>query len=180
MGDRAGITGRRIFPGRDFAGEVIGERFLHRCHCKFDILVGHLCIQNGGTIAGLYKNSLYALNSSKLMAAMFRQDTRVLGNFRRRRPNVFRGMRDEPYWMEAFKDPADEVDTDRIEALIVAKAREIVEETPNLGAILLECSLMPPYASAVQNAIGLPVYDFKTMIDFVQRTTHRHAYQGYY
>ena len=52
MGDRAGITGRRIFPGRDFAGEVIGERFLHRCHCKFDILVGHLCIQNGGTIAG--------------------------------------------------------------------------------------------------------------------------------
>ena len=50
---------------------------------------------NGGTIAGLYKNSLYALNSSKLMAAMFRQDTRVLGNFLRRRPNVFRGMRDE-------------------------------------------------------------------------------------
>ena len=50
---------------------------------------------NGGTIAGLYKNSLYALNSSKLMAAMFRQDTRVLGNFLRRRPNVFRGIRDE-------------------------------------------------------------------------------------
>ena len=64
--------------------------------------------------------------------------------------------------------------------MIVAKAREIVEEVPNLGAILLECSLMPPYASAVQNAIGLPVYDFKTMIDLVQRTTHRHAYQGYY
>ncbi len=49
---------------------------------------------NGGTIAGMYKNSLYALNSSKLMAAMFRQDTRVLGNFLRRRPNTFHGMRD--------------------------------------------------------------------------------------
>ena len=93
---------------------------------------------------------------------------------------IIRGMRDEPYWMEAFRDPADEVDTDRIEALIVAKAREIVEEEPNLGAILLECSLMPPYASSVQHAIGLPVYDFKTMIDLVQRTTHRHAYQGFY
>ena len=30
-------------------------------------------------------------------------------------------MMDEPYWIEAFKNPADEVDTDRIEALIVAK-----------------------------------------------------------
>lgn len=92
---------------------------------------------------------------------------------------VIRGMMDEPYWIEAFKNPADEVDTDRIEALIVAKARAIVEEAPNLGAILLECSLMPPYARAVQDATGLPVYDFKTMIDFVHRTTHRHAYPGH-
>ena len=93
---------------------------------------------------------------------------------------IIRGMRDEPYWMGAFNDPADEVDTDRIEALMVAKAREIVDEAPDVGAFLLECSLMPPYASAVQDATGLPVYSFKTMIDLVQRATHQHAYHGYY
>ena len=92
---------------------------------------------------------------------------------------VIRGMMDEPYWIEAFKTPAEEVDTDRIEAMIVAKAREIVEEAPGLGAMLLECSLMPPYARAVQDAIGLPVYDFKTMIDFLHRATHRQAYLGH-
>jgi hypothetical protein len=96
------------------------------------------------------------------------------------RPIVLRGMQDEPYWNEAFKDPAETVDPARIEALVVGKALEMVEEAPELAAILLECSLMPPYAKAVHAATGRPVYDFMTMIDFVQRATHQRAYQGYF
>ena len=34
----------------------------------------------GGTIGGMYKNMLYALTSSPLIAALFRQDKKVLGN----------------------------------------------------------------------------------------------------
>jgi TetR/AcrR family acrAB operon transcriptional repressor len=47
----------------------------------------------GGTIAAMYKNSLYALNGSPFMSAMFRQDGRILGNYLRKPDNFFRTYR---------------------------------------------------------------------------------------
>ena len=47
----------------------------------------------GGTIGGMYKNSLVALNSSEFMAAMVRQDGRILGNYLRKPGNLFMEMR---------------------------------------------------------------------------------------
>ena len=49
----------------------------------------------GGTIGSMYKNSLYALNSSAFMAAIFKQDKRVLGNYLRKPGNLFWAMRDK-------------------------------------------------------------------------------------
>ena len=45
-----------------------------------------------------------------------------------------------------------------------------------MGAIIMECSMLPPYSKAVQEATGLPVYDFINMIDFVKRGTHAQGY----
>lgn len=47
----------------------------------------------GGTIAGMYKNTLYALSSSPFMTAMFKQDRRVLGSYLRKPDNFFRDQR---------------------------------------------------------------------------------------
>ncbi len=44
---------------------------------------------NGGTIGGMYKNMLYALNSSEFMAATFRRDGSILGNYLRKPGNFF-------------------------------------------------------------------------------------------
>ena len=93
---------------------------------------------------------------------------------------VVRGMQDNPHWNAAFKDPAEVVDTDVIEREVVNEAIALQEASPRLGAILLECSLMPPYARAVHDATGLPVYDFMTLINLFQRATHHKPYQGYY
>ncbi len=49
----------------------------------------------GGTMAGLYKNSLYAMNSSPFMSALFRQDARVLGNYLRKPGNLFQSLRQQ-------------------------------------------------------------------------------------
>ena len=43
----------------------------------------------GGTIGGMYKNMLYALNSNDFMAATFRKDGRILGNYLRKPGNFF-------------------------------------------------------------------------------------------
>lgn len=47
----------------------------------------------GGTLAGMYKNSLFALSDSAFMAAMFKQDGRILGNYLRKPDNFFQKFR---------------------------------------------------------------------------------------
>ena len=62
---------------------------------------------------------------------------------------------------------------------VVGKAIEIVEKYPQTGAILLECSDMPPYAYAVQAATGLPVFDFTTLIRWLHSSVAQTPYRGF-
>ncbi|KAI0593985.1 hypothetical protein F4775DRAFT_596678 [Biscogniauxia sp. FL1348] len=46
---------------------------------------------------------------------------------------------------------------------LVEIARDMVAEHPDIAAICLECTNMPPFSEAIQDAVGLPVYDAHTM-----------------
>lgn len=58
-------------------------------------------------------------------------------------------------------------------------AEELVAEHDDLGAILLECSDMPPYASLVQEATQLPVFDFITLIKWLRSGVAQKPYSGW-
>ena len=62
---------------------------------------------------------------------------------------------------------------------VVDAALELIEENPNIAAILLECSDLPPYASDIQRATGLPVFDFITMIKWAHMATTQKPYHGF-
>ncbi|MGL6200785.1 MAG: aspartate/glutamate racemase family protein [Lachnospiraceae bacterium] len=62
---------------------------------------------------------------------------------------------------------------------VVTAAKELVENNPDIGVILLECSDMPPYAAAVQNAVKLPVFDFVTLINYLNYATMQRPYDGW-
>ena len=49
---------------------------------------------------------------------------------------------------------------------IVEAGRTLVARHPDVGAIVLECTNMPPYAAALREAVGLPVYDIYSMINW--------------
>jgi hypothetical protein len=49
-----------------------------------------------------------------------------------------------------------------------------------MGAILLECADLGPYGHAVQQATGLPVFDFPTLVDFYVAAQNRPRYSGHY
>jgi len=49
----------------------------------------------------------------------------------------------------------------------VTVARRLVEAHPEIGAIVLECTNMPPYRADVQAATGLPVFDITTLVRMV-------------
>ncbi|SDZ78864.1 hypothetical protein SAMN05660420_00313 [Desulfuromusa kysingii] len=80
---------------------------------------------------------------------------------------VIKGLDDTKYFHEAAIAEVGTLDSDRISAEVVAASQQLAED-PNVGAILLECSLLPVYGFAVQQATGLPVFDFLTMINYVQ------------
>ncbi len=50
------------------------------------------------------------------------------------------------------------LDQDAIRDAAVAGAQGLRAKTPDLGAILLECGNLPPYAEDIASATGLPVY----------------------
>src|SRR5919198_5827693 len=60
------------------------------------------------------------------------------------------------------------LDVDAARAEHVRVAQRLVAEHPDLGAIVLECTNMPPYARDIQRATGLPVLDIVSLITLVQ------------
>ena len=58
----------------------------------------------------------------------------------------------------------DDMDVGLAEADILAAGRDLVARHPEVGAIVLECTNMPPYAAALAAELGLPVYDVYSMI----------------
>jgi len=49
---------------------------------------------------------------------------------------------------------------------ILEAGRRLVARHPEVGAIVLECTNMPPYAAALQREVGLPVYDIYTLVSW--------------
>lgn len=62
---------------------------------------------------------------------------------------------------------------------VVTAALDMLEEDGDIGALLLECSDMPPYAAAIQEATQLPVFDFITLIKWLHNGTTQRPYCGW-
>jgi Asp/Glu/hydantoin racemase len=50
-------------------------------------------------------------------------------------------------------------------------AKRLVAENPQIRALVFECHNMPPYAAAVREATGLPVFDVTTLIGWAGAST---------
>ena len=61
-----------------------------------------------------------------------------------------------------------ELDVDRAREDVVTASRRLVERNRDVGAIVLECTNMPPYAADVSRATGLPVHDFHSFVCWFQ------------
>jgi len=72
------------------------------------------------------------------------------------------GLEDVPEFAETFLVPRDEqateLDYSALENAVVARAIGLQTENPDLSAFILECGNLPPYANAVKQATGLPVF----------------------
>lgn len=90
------------------------------------------------------------------------------------------GLEDAPAFSAAFLTCTGELDVARVREETVTAVSELLVKRPDVGAILLECSELPPYAADVQRATGLPVFDFISMIEFFAAGLDRAEFRGLY
>ncbi|GEL78008.1 aspartate/glutamate racemase family protein [Tenuibacillus multivorans] len=90
-----------------------------------------------------------------------------------------RGLEDRENFVKAAHDEIGVLDPEVIEGEVVSAASELVQEHPDVKVFLLECSSLPPYSAAVQEATRLPVFDYITMINYVHSTVVQKRYHGF-
>ena len=92
---------------------------------------------------------------------------------------VIGGLEDKQAFYRFAIEEAGSLDAVAVEKEVVTVARMMVADHPQIRAILLECSLLPPYAAAVQAAVNLPVFDYITMINYVFAAVVTQQYRGF-
>ncbi|CAN7720611.1 aspartate/glutamate racemase family protein (plasmid) [Aminobacter sp. NyZ550] len=90
------------------------------------------------------------------------------------------GMERMPNFRGPMLDETDTLDSDAIEREMLATVDHMLAGHPDIGAFLLECSNMPPYAAAIHRHTGRPVFDFVTMINHVAAAVMPKIYSGRY
>lgn len=74
------------------------------------------------------------------------------------------GLAADSRFRATLLDDSDVLDEDEARRSTVAAAERLLARRPDVAAIVLECTNMPPYADAVRAATRLPVHDITTLI----------------
>jgi hypothetical protein len=77
------------------------------------------------------------------------------------------GLETEKEFTHVLLDDQPELDIDLAREEHVRVARRLVAEHPDVGAIVLECTNMPPYTADIQRETGRPVFDIVSLVTMV-------------
>jgi aspartate/glutamate racemase len=94
-------------------------------------------------------------------------------------PLLIYGTEEEEEFSRVILDDEMEMDVCKSRGDLVRVAKRMVSEHPEVGAIVLECTNMPPYAAAIQREVALPVFDIYTLVIMVYHAVVRRDFSGY-
>jgi hypothetical protein len=87
------------------------------------------------------------------------------------------GMEEQPEFREVMLEGRrPELDVDRLRREALGRAEQLVADDPAVGALLLECTDLVPFAHAMQARTGLPVFDVVTLTGMVHASLARRPY----
>ena len=82
-------------------------------------------------------------------------------------PIAVAGMETEKEFTRVLLDNELVLDVDQARAEHLTVARRLLAEHRDIGAIVLECTNMPPYTADIQRETGLPVFDIVSLVTMV-------------
>ena len=116
----------------------------------------HRMLRAGGRVGILTVNAA-TLTAEHLAGAGISADT----------PIAVAGLEGEKEFTRVLLGDELELDVDLAREEHVRAARRLVAEHPDVGAIVLECTNMPPYAADIQRETGRPVFDILSLVTMV-------------
>ena len=84
------------------------------------------------------------------------------------------GMAEQPEFREVMLQARRvELDADRLEREVLSVVDRLARSNANLGALVIECTDLVPFAHRIQARLGLPVFDIVTLTNMVYRSLTR-------
>lgn len=80
-------------------------------------------------------------------------------------PLAIIGMEDAQEFSAVFIGGKATIDESQCHREMAKAANQLMHECPDVRAIVLECTNMPPYADTIRQVTGLPVFDAVTMVN---------------
>lgn len=84
------------------------------------------------------------------------------------------GMEDAREFSSVFIGGKKSLDADKCGQEMQETTLDLMKSHPDIGAIVLECTNMPPYSGIVRKAAGVPVFDTITMLNCAYATISDH------
>ncbi|MEU6744380.1 aspartate/glutamate racemase family protein [Streptosporangium sandarakinum] len=92
-------------------------------------------------------------------------------------PVCVAGMEEEPEFREVMLEGRRvELDAGRLEREVLGQAVRLARDNPDMGAIVIECTDLVPFAHAIQERTGVPVFDIVTLTEMVHLSLTRRPY----
>jgi len=88
-------------------------------------------------------------------------------------PHIIVGTEGEEEFTRVILDDEIELDVEKSRYELIKVAKRMSSDYPDVGAIVLECTNMPPYAAAIQKETGLPIFDIYTLVSMVYQAVVR-------
>ena len=94
-------------------------------------------------------------------------------------PVAVAGMEKQPEFSATILGTErNEIDEKALSNELVQVGQNLLRDAPDIKSIVLECTDLPPYASALQKAVNLPVADLTTFAFMVHSIVSRSPYEG--
>jgi len=94
-------------------------------------------------------------------------------------PVCVAGMDDRQEFCEVvIEGRRQELDVGRLAQEVLAVVDGLAKDHPEMGALVIECTDLPPFAHLIQEKIHVPVFDIVTLTNMVYETLVRTEYKG--
>jgi len=82
-------------------------------------------------------------------------------------------------WNPLKRPDCPQASYEKTERQMVQAAVQFKAENPGIGAIMLECTGMQPFARAIQREVDLPVFSWGTLLDYAYSVVNHRDYYGH-